>query len=159
MPMVAAKCTQCGGHLTVDSDKEAAICEFCGTPFIVEKAINNYNTTVVNNFDNATVNIIAGDINNFLKLAKDSLEAKNYDEAYKYANKVLELDTSNSEAWLTKMYAIEWLATVDDLRESEVMMCAKNAIHNFNADVKDKKTNDVYKDGLPEVPYSAIKSG
>jgi tetratricopeptide (TPR) repeat protein len=46
MPLVAAKCTQCGGNLQVDPVQEAAICEFCHSPFIVEKATNNYNTTV-----------------------------------------------------------------------------------------------------------------
>ena len=46
MPFTAAKCTQCNANLQVDSAKDAAICEHCGTAFIVEKAINNYNTTV-----------------------------------------------------------------------------------------------------------------
>ena len=43
MPLVAANCTNCGGVLEVDSGLEAAICKYCETPFIVEKAINNYN--------------------------------------------------------------------------------------------------------------------
>ena len=153
MSMVPAKCTQCGGQLTVDSEKEAAICEFCGTPFIVEKAINNYNTTVINNFDNATVNIIAGDVNNYLKLAKDALKSKNYEEAYDYAKKVLEMDTSNAEAWLTKMYAIEWLSTIDNLREDEVMLCAKNAIKYFPEEGKDKKAMEIYKYILSRANY------
>ena len=42
MKFVPAKCTQCGAELKVDRSKEAAICEHCGTPFIVEKAISNY---------------------------------------------------------------------------------------------------------------------
>ncbi len=144
MPMVPAKCTQCGGNLTVDSEKEAAICQYCGTPFIVEKAINNYNTTVINNFDNATVNIIAGDKDNFLKLAKDALTSKNYKEAYDYANKVLELETSNSDAWLTKMYAIEYLSAINNIREDEVLLCAKNALQHLKPEQKDEKTMEVY---------------
>ena len=39
MPLTPAKCTQCGAVLEVDNNKDAAICNFCGTPFIVEKAI------------------------------------------------------------------------------------------------------------------------
>ncbi|MCL2495708.1 MAG: leucine-rich repeat domain-containing protein [Oscillospiraceae bacterium] len=46
MPFTPAKCTQCNANLQVDSAKDAAVCEHCGTPFIVEKAINHYNTTV-----------------------------------------------------------------------------------------------------------------
>ena len=44
MPFVQAKCPECGGVLAVDADKKAAVCQFCGEPFIVQEAINNYNT-------------------------------------------------------------------------------------------------------------------
>jgi len=40
---VPAKCTNCGGELTVNPKHDAAICQFCGTPFIVAKAVQNYN--------------------------------------------------------------------------------------------------------------------
>ena len=40
---VPAICTQCGAHLEVDPTQEAAVCQYCGTPFIVQKAISNYN--------------------------------------------------------------------------------------------------------------------
>ncbi len=44
MPLVPAKCTQCGATLTVDpTNGAAAVCPFCGTPFVVEQAVNNYN--------------------------------------------------------------------------------------------------------------------
>lgn len=45
MAFVSAKCTNCGGVLAVNSDKDVAICEYCQSPFIIEKAINNYNVT------------------------------------------------------------------------------------------------------------------
>lgn len=45
MPLVNAKCPNCGGTLQVDSGKDAAICPYCGSAFIVEKAINNYNVS------------------------------------------------------------------------------------------------------------------
>ena len=40
--LVPAVCTQCGAQLEVDPSQEAAICRYCGTPFIVDKAIQNY---------------------------------------------------------------------------------------------------------------------
>ena len=46
MSLVAAKCAQCDGVLDVDSTQEAAVCKFCNTPFVVEKAIHHYNTTI-----------------------------------------------------------------------------------------------------------------
>lgn len=50
---VQAKCPECGGMLAVDADKKAAICQFCGEAFIVQEAINNYNTynETVNNYN------------------------------------------------------------------------------------------------------------
>ncbi len=58
MSLVAAKCTQCGANITVDSSKDAGICPHCNTAYIVEKAIKNYNTT--NNIQNQT-NIYYGE--------------------------------------------------------------------------------------------------
>lgn len=64
MKIVAAKCTNCGGVLEVDAEKDAAVCKYCNTPFIVEKAIENYNITnnytTINNTVNNTVNNISG---------------------------------------------------------------------------------------------------
>ena len=45
MRLVTVSCTQCGAIVQVDSTKDAAVCEFCSSAFIVEKAINNYNIT------------------------------------------------------------------------------------------------------------------
>lgn len=61
MPLIPAKCTQCGANIRVDDSKEAGICEYCGTAFITEKAINNYNTYVTNNYAGANINIIHQD--------------------------------------------------------------------------------------------------
>ena len=40
--LVPAICTQCGASLEVDPSQDAAVCKYCNTPFIVEKAIRNY---------------------------------------------------------------------------------------------------------------------
>lgn len=42
--LVPAICTQCGAKIDVDPSKDRGICEYCGTSFIIEKAINNYTT-------------------------------------------------------------------------------------------------------------------
>lgn len=59
MLLVAARCINCGGVLEVNPTKDAAICPFCNTPLIVEKAIKQYNTT--NNIQADVVNIIGSD--------------------------------------------------------------------------------------------------
>lgn len=55
MPLVPAQCPNCSGNLSVDSEKDAAICQYCRTPFIVEKAITQYNTNNNFNIDNVTI--------------------------------------------------------------------------------------------------------
>lgn len=66
MPLVNAKCTNCGSPLKIDNDKDAAICEYCGSPFIVERAINNYNISnqvyanTVNIYGKEDYEIVAG---------------------------------------------------------------------------------------------------
>ena len=41
--LVPAVCTQCGAKLEVDPTQDAAVCPYCNTPYIVDKAIQNYN--------------------------------------------------------------------------------------------------------------------
>ena len=79
MPLVSANCTNCGGTLQVDSEKEAAICQYCNSAFIVEKAINNYNTTnniradVVNIYGESSVDFVirAGTLEKYNGIAVD----------------------------------------------------------------------------------------
>ena len=105
MSFIPAKCTQCGAEITVDDTKDAGICKYCGTAFVTEKAINNYNTYVTNDFTGATVNIVKGDINNLIHLAENALYTEKFQEAYDYANKALEIDSCASKAWFVKLRA------------------------------------------------------
>ena len=101
MPFVQAKCPNCGGFLAVDNAKDAAICQFCNTPFVVEKAINNYNITVKGNVnvESATIKVEgAPSVVNLLIRAHSFVLSKDYDKAIDYYNKVLDLDPLNTEA-------------------------------------------------------------
>ena len=64
MPLVPCKCTNCGAILKVDNTKDAAICAYCGSAFIVEKAINNY--TVTNNITAEVVNVFGSNSADFV---------------------------------------------------------------------------------------------
>ena len=57
--MVPAVCTQCGGTVEVDKTKEEAKCPFCGTSFVIEKAINNYNVkyATIEHADNVNIDV------------------------------------------------------------------------------------------------------
>lgn len=63
MPLVPAKCPECGGLVEVDNEKRAGLCQHCGQPFVVEDAIQTFNTyyqttnnyNVNSNVDNSSV--------------------------------------------------------------------------------------------------------
>ena len=57
MPIIPLTCPCCGANLTIDSEKDAAICEFCGKPFIVKDAIAQNYITNVTNITAETVNV------------------------------------------------------------------------------------------------------
>lgn len=64
MALVPGICTQCGATLSADNSKDCMICPYCGTPFIVEKAINNFHNTY--NISNSIVNIYGTKENDFV---------------------------------------------------------------------------------------------
>lgn len=146
MPFVPAKCPQCGANIEVDNTHDAGICKYCGTPFVTEKVIQNYNTYITNNnnFNGASINIQAGDFQNFLNLANKSLDAREGEEALKYANKALELDSKSPEAWIAKMLSMELIATFKDDKANETIEYGKNAIVYASDDKKETIENTVY---------------
>ena len=81
MGLVAAKCTGCGANIEVDVTKDAGICKYCGTAFVTEKAITNYNTYVTNNNNFAGAHVtIQGDSENIEKLIERAVTFEKLDE-------------------------------------------------------------------------------
>jgi len=58
--LINAICPNCGAKLNVEEWKDAAICEYCGNPYIVKKAVEKYN---INHIYNTTNNINANVVN------------------------------------------------------------------------------------------------
>ena len=56
MGFLEEKCTSCGAQLKVESSKDAAICQYCNTPFVVEKAINYYKNEISISNSKVTIN-------------------------------------------------------------------------------------------------------
>lgn len=102
MPLVNAKCTNCGGTLTVDASKEAAICDFCGSPYIVEKAIQNYNYYVTQNIKADNVNVTAkgeAEKERLLHNAETNMGFKDYNKAYEIYKQVSEDYPDDYRGW------------------------------------------------------------
>ena len=56
MPLVDAKCPNCGGGLKIDDSKRNAVCPFCKKSFIIQDVINN-NAYLTNNINNNATHI------------------------------------------------------------------------------------------------------
>ena len=113
MGLIAAKCTECGANIEVDETKEAGICEYCGTAFITEKAINHYKTYITNhnNFAGATINIAGADTDDLLELAKKELLLHNYTNANFYLDEIKKNGTESNQKishLFEELGLIEW---------------------------------------------------
>ena len=151
MPIVPAKCPQCGADIEVDTTHEAGICKNCGAPFVTEKVLKSQNIFITNNndFSGASINIVSGassstDFANFLNIALKALDAREGAEALKYANKALEINSVSSEAWVVKMKSMTYLATFTDPKVNETTEYGKNAITYAPVDKKTSIEDIVY---------------
>lgn len=151
MPIVPAKCPQCGADIEVDTTHEAGLCKNCGAPFVTEKVLKSQNIFITNNndFSGASINIVSGassstDFANFLNIALKALDAREGAEALKYANKALEINSVSSEAWVVKMKSMTYLATFTDPKVNETTEYGKNAITYAPVDKKTSIEDIVY---------------
>lgn len=72
-------------------------------------------------------------IENLFMMAEAASESSNYEEAYNYYNRVLELDAGNPRAWAGKGLAAVWQSTLANPRTSEMLPAFKNAM-KFSSD-------------------------
>ena len=76
MPLVAAKCTQCGANIEVNPSQDAGICPHCGTAYVTEKVIKNY---ITNNYTNiGSVNIDTLNVSDAVKAEMRAITPHTY---------------------------------------------------------------------------------
>lgn len=108
--MTPAICTQCGASVEVDPKQEAAVCKFCNTPFIVSKAISNYNVqhATVEHVD--SINIVkTGAVQSALNFADKQItrraeEKKRKEEEKKRIEEEERLQREKTMAFLKKYW-------------------------------------------------------
>ena len=103
MPLVPAICTQCGSKLEIDSSQEVAVCPYCHTPFVTEKAINNYNTTNVTNIGNLHADVVNVSYDqsrdNRVKSGETFIKMNDYASAQKIFSKLTEECPYDYRGW------------------------------------------------------------
>ncbi len=98
--LVEAKCTNCGANLQVDDRQKAAICPFCNSAYIVEKAIQNFLINMNGNLNvqNATINVMTANIENLLERAIQYEKMGDYKTSLEYYNRILDVDITHQES-------------------------------------------------------------
>jgi DNA-directed RNA polymerase subunit RPC12/RpoP len=117
-----ARCPNCGGELQLPEDKATVKCMYCGGDIIVQGAIRT---------------AAESSVPNWLILAKAAIDGRNYQEAFNYYTKVLEVDPQNYEAWLGKGEAAGWMSTLADFRFPEMIGGFRKAIEYAPVDNKE----------------------
>ena len=83
MALIALKCPNCGGTVQMEDNMKQGFCIHCGSRIMNQPAGTDKRSEVVN----------------YLKMAKDALQAKNWTEAAKIVNKIFDIDYDCRDAW------------------------------------------------------------
>ena len=116
MNLVNVKCPNCGASIQLDNDRTEGFCSYCGSKIKVQDALSFIKIDKTS------------DLKNFMNLSQTAIDGNNGKEALDYANKALELDSSNGEAWYLKMRAIALIAVLGDLKCGEIIAAGEKAI-------------------------------
>jgi tetratricopeptide (TPR) repeat protein len=130
MALVPVNCTQCGAAIQIPDEVDKASCMYCGTALIVKDTINKNQA----NGPNAS---------NLVDLGNVSLEAGRSEEAYGYFTRAIELDSSLAGAWFGKAQSSWGLASLNDTRSKEIILCCEKyfQLSDFDEQAAEKASN------------------
>jgi len=140
MEFEGRKCPNCGGELRLSEDNRKLRCDWCDTEIMVpptEKEAPKLNGL---------------DIKNKLILAEVEYKSGNSQKAYRYYLEVLELDATNSKAWLGRG------KTTPNL--PEMLECFKKCIKFSTQDDKEKIEDNIanWVNDVVDKHYSILKN-
>jgi tetratricopeptide (TPR) repeat protein len=121
------KCPSCGSALGRPDHTGLVQCGYCGTTI-------NYKPPVEK--------VEGKNIERYSELCQAALDEKNYDESIQYANKILEINPENVDAWINKAHATYWLTTQANNRFDEAMGYLVKAENIDRDNPKIKTTRD-----------------
>lgn len=110
MPLVPAKCTNCGASLQIDNTQQAAICPYCHSAYVVQQAINNYNYNVIVK-DESSIDAKVENATTFLKVFKE------YEKARQIFVSITDVKSSDYRGW--------WGLVQVDTREFTAVNCTR----------------------------------
>jgi DNA-directed RNA polymerase subunit RPC12/RpoP len=140
MPLVAAKCPQCGGDLQLDNEKELGFCMYCGSKIVVQEAIRAIR------IDYSFM------IEKWMKTGDLAAEGGNLSEAYDYYTKIVEAQPDNWLSIFKKGKVAGWQSTLANMRLTEATTCFGEAINL----APDEEKEDLKNESAEEVKKLAL---
>ena len=125
------KCPSCGSVMGQPDHTGLVQCRYCGTTITYHPPVEKTEKKSVERY---------------LEICKSALEVKNYKETLEYANKVLEIDPENIDAWINKAIASFWFTTEAKNRYDEAMNYLQKAegISSNNERIREVKQELTY---------------
>lgn len=120
MALKALVCPQCGANLSLDDSRDFGFCQFCGTKVMLHETVEVKHTGSVK-IDNSDQE------RNFLQLANSSFNSLNFEEAYMYYTRTLELNANNVLAVYMKGICAVYNSDPQAIRTNEYVQAIKQA--------------------------------
>lgn len=183
MGFVAAICTQCGAQISVDESKDAGICQHCGTAFVTEKVIKQYNSYVSNNYSGPNFFMGVNDIETDIRNADKLLELRDYERAKLQYEKIISNYPADHRGWwgmakvkyrnlyfdtyktvrgllplVTSSDEIDTLSQSDELQRALVCSPPQSIFVNEYNEYKERVQNTIYQltKGTGTIDYSKL---
>ena len=147
-------CEMCGSTELLKQDG-VFVCQTCGTKYSVEEAkkmmvegsVEIFGTVQIDNSD---------ELENVLDLAINADVSGNREEAEFYCNRALEIEPTNSLAWLIKGKSAGWQSTLGNIRFTEAINCFANAV-NYMPDVSKEEILEDCKEEILNLSVALIQ--
>lgn len=123
MDFIPVKCPSCGGDLMLPGSRLEAICSYCGSRFLLKNAASP-----------------APSIDNWYSIAQDAVDVSNYEEAYEYAKKIIEVDPRQRKAWFIKGISCLYLLKGNIINVKEVIQAFTSVLKLSDSTVKENNT-------------------
>ncbi len=134
---MALTCELCGGNDLVKQG-DFFVCQTCGAKYSPEDARKMMGAPGAPGAAAPAGSGNAAQIENYLRLARSAYDSSNNSEAENYANRIIEIDPENAEAWLIKGRAAGWQSTLARIRISESVECWKKCAKYASREEEEK---------------------
>ena len=115
MPFVSAKCPNCGASIQMDNQQESGLCQYCGSKVQIKEAIAKVKI-------DKTMSLA-----NYRELAMSAFRGNDGDNALKYAEMALEINSHDAEMWFLKG-RVTLLNSGKIVNDDLILECVRNAV-------------------------------